>query len=90
MLGHTYAIAGNRAEAERVLTELRFEAQSRYVSPYDIAVIHAGLGDRVSAIKSLSEAFEDRSAWMVFLGVDPRLDVLRDEPSFQAIATRLH
>jgi serine/threonine-protein kinase len=89
MLGHTYAIAGNRSEAERVLTELQFEASSRYVSPYDIAVIHAGLGDRAAAIKALNEAFDDRSAWMVFLDVDPRLDVLREEPVFREIAAKL-
>ena len=90
MLGHTYAIAGNRAEAERVLTELQFEANTRYVSPYDIAVIHAGLGDRAAAIRALNEAFDDRSAWMVFLNVDPRLDALRAERGFLDIATKLH
>jgi eukaryotic-like serine/threonine-protein kinase len=89
MLGHTYAIAGNRSEAERVLTELQFEASARYVSPYDIAVIHAGLGDRVAAIRALNEAFDDRSAWMVFLNVDPRLDALREEGAFQEIASKL-
>jgi tetratricopeptide (TPR) repeat protein len=89
MLGHTYALAGNRAEAERVLTELQFEAGTRYVSPYDIAMIHAGLGDHAAALKSLKEAFEERSAWMVFLGVDPRLDGLRDNPAFQEIANGL-
>jgi TolB-like protein/Flp pilus assembly protein TadD len=87
MVGHTYAISGNRAEAERVLTELQFEAS--YVSPYDIAVIHAGLGDHASAIRALKEALDDRSAWMVFLPRDPRLDVLRGEESFREIAARL-
>jgi hypothetical protein len=70
-----------------VLTELQFEAS--YVSPYDIAVIHAGLGDHASAIRALKEALDDRSAWMVFLPRDPRLDVLRGEESFREIAARL-
>jgi serine/threonine-protein kinase len=90
MLGHTHAIAGNRGEAERVLTELQFEAQTRYVSPYDVAVIHSGLGDVSAAMAALHEAFEDRSAWMVFLGVDPRLDPLRDDVRFQELAARVH
>jgi serine/threonine-protein kinase len=87
MVGHTYAIAGNRAEAERVLTELQFEAS--YVSPYDIAVIHAGLGDHAAALRSLREALDDRSTWMVFLPRDPRLDVLRGDEAFREIAARL-
>lgn len=86
MLGHTYAIAGNRSEAERVLNVLREEATTRYISPYDIAVIHAGLGDREGAMRSLREAREDRSAWMIFVDVDPRLESLREERAFVALS----
>src|SRR5437588_1498381 len=77
MLAHTHAIAGHRAEAEATLTALRYEALSRYISPYDIAVIHAGLGDLAAARAEIEKAREDRSAWMVFVDVDPRLDALR-------------
>jgi len=90
MLGHTHAIAGHSAQAQEVLTALEYEAQSRYISPYDLAVIHAGLGDNGAALRELERAFEDRSAWLVFLNVDPRLDSLRDEPAFREIAARLH
>lgn len=92
MLAHTHAIAGNRREAERLLTMLRLlEKESKhYISPYDIAVVHAGLGDVAAALESLDAAYEDRSAWMVFLGVDPRLDPLRGERRFQEIQSRHH
>src|ERR1043165_4678443 len=89
MLGHTRAIAGQRAEAEMILSMLAEQAKTRYISPYDIAVIHAGLGDRAAALAKLEEAYEDRSAWMVFIDVDPRLDALRDEAQFQELAARL-
>jgi len=89
MLGHTRAIAGHRAEAEQILGMLREQAANRYVSPYDVAVIHAGLGDTEAAIAALQEAFEDRSAWMVFLNVDPRLDPLRGDARFAEIAAKL-
>jgi len=89
MLGHTHAIAGHRTQAEEVLTALEYESQSRYISPYDLAVIHAGLGDKEAALRELSRAYEDRSAWMVFLNVDPRLDPLREENAFVEIAARL-
>jgi serine/threonine protein kinase len=90
MLAHTKAIAGERDEALFLLGTLDGEAQTRYISPYDIAVIHAGLGDTREAIAQLRRAVEDRSAWMVFLNVDPRLDVLREEPAFAEIAAAVH
>lgn len=89
MLAHTYAISGQRDRAVALLEILDAEAKIRYISPYDIAVVHAGLGDVRAALDRLREALVDRSAWMVFLNVDPRLDRLRDEPEFAEIAARL-
>jgi len=88
MLGHTHAIAGHRAQAEEVLTTLEYESKSRYISPYDLAVIHAGLGDHDAALRELTRAYDDRSAWMVFLNVDPRLDCLREEKAFADLASK--
>jgi serine/threonine protein kinase/Tfp pilus assembly protein PilF len=88
-LAHTYAIAGDRAKALQYLDALRAEAKNRYISPYDIAVVHAGLGETQEALGQLQAALEDRSAWMVFLNVDPRLDGLRGEQEFAQIAKAL-
>ena len=90
MLGHTHAIAGHRDKAEWVLQALQADAKTRYISPYDLAVIHAGLGDRELALRELRAAYDDRSTWTVFLRVDPRLDSLRGEPEFIEIARKLH
>ena len=90
MLAHTHAIAGERAKALFYLDALRVETKDRYVSPYDIAVIHAALAEKESALEQLRAALEDRSAWMVFLNVDPRLDGLRGEPGFAEIAKALN
>jgi eukaryotic-like serine/threonine-protein kinase len=90
MLAHTRAIAGEREEALALIGLLDGERESRYISPYDIAVIHAGLGETREAIENLRKALEDHSAWMVFLSVDPRLDSLRDHPAFAEIVAALH
>lgn len=90
MLAHTHAIAGNREKAEALLADLVAESRGRYISPYDIAVVHAGLGDTDSAIERLRAAVEERSAWLVFVNVDPRLDALRSEPGFANIVAALH
>ena len=85
MVAHTHALSGDRTAAQSLLASLELERQNRYISPYDIAVIHAALGDPEAALKDLQAAREDRSAWMVFVGVDPRLDALRDLPAFAAL-----
>ncbi len=90
MLAHTHAISGDRKRALELLDALLAERQRRYISPYDIAVVYAGLGDTASAIAQLDAALEERSAWMVFLNVDPRLDGLRAEPKFKEIAAKLN
>jgi len=89
MRGHAHAIAGHRKEAEEALAALIAESKSRYISPYDLAVIHAALGDTKSATAALHEALEDHSAWMVFLNIDPRLDSMRTVPVFEALAREL-
>jgi serine/threonine protein kinase/Flp pilus assembly protein TadD len=89
MLAHTHAISGEREQALELLEALLAERRKRYISPYDIAVVCAGLGDTDSAIAHLEAALEERSAWMVFLNVDPRLDGLRAESRFKEIAAKL-
>jgi serine/threonine-protein kinase len=89
MLAHTHAVAGHRDQALALLEELEQEKKERYISPYDIAMIHTGLGDVPRALEHLRAAVEDRSAWLVFLDVDPRLEGLRHLPAFGEIVAAL-
>jgi tetratricopeptide (TPR) repeat protein len=43
-LAHAFAVAGRRAEALKVLEDLRKMAQNRFVSSYDLALAYVGLG----------------------------------------------
>jgi tetratricopeptide (TPR) repeat protein len=88
-LGYAYAAAGKREEAQRVITELQELAQRRYVSPFDIATIYAGLGERDQAFAWLERAYEDRSVWMVYLKTLPRFDSLRSDPRFTDLLRRM-
>ncbi|HYI12699.1 MAG TPA: protein kinase [Thermoanaerobaculia bacterium] len=90
MLAHTHALAGEREKAVTLLDSLQAAAKTRYISPYDIAVIHIALGDTPAALTQLQAAYDDHSAWMVFLNIDPRLDPVRGETGFGEIAAKLH
>jgi tetratricopeptide (TPR) repeat protein len=90
VLGHAYAASGKRAEAQKVLAELKNPLKQRYVAPLYIAVIYAGLGDKAPALEWLERAYEDHSDRLAWIKVDPRLDGLRGEPRFQDLLRRMH
>ncbi|MBZ5537091.1 MAG: protein kinase [Acidobacteriia bacterium] len=88
-LGHAYALSGMRSEAEQVLEELKQRSTRSYVSPYSIAIIYAGLGEKDEAFLWLEKAFEERPFYLVWLEVDPNLDNLRSDPRFAALKRRV-
>jgi TolB-like protein/DNA-binding winged helix-turn-helix (wHTH) protein/tetratricopeptide (TPR) repeat protein len=88
-LGQAYAAAGHTAEAQKVLFQLLDQSKSIYVSPFYIALVYTGLGDKPKALASLEKAYADRSNAIVFLKVDPQLDSLRSDPRFQSLQHRL-
>ncbi len=65
LLGHAYAVAGQQAEALRMIDEAKKRSARRYVSPYVIAIIYAELDERDHALEWLEKAYEDRSGWLV-------------------------
>jgi serine/threonine-protein kinase len=90
-LGHTYAVAKRRDEALKILKELTELPKGRYVSPYNIAVIHIGLGNYDQAFEWLNKAIDDHSEWLSAIRVDARLDPIRKDPRFARVlaATKL-
>jgi len=84
-LAYAYARAGELRKARQLLATLLQRGQRDYVSPYNIAIILVGLGEDEQALAWLEKAVDDRSEWVLFLGVDPRLDALRAHPRFQAL-----
>jgi tetratricopeptide (TPR) repeat protein len=82
LLGYTYAVAGRRDEALRILGELEERAKTVRVSPVSMAVIHARLGNHDRAFALLEQAVQQRSPFVLFLKVHPRLDPLRSDPRF--------
>lgn len=84
-LGHAYAKAGDHEEARVVLRRLEQESATRHVSAYHVAVIYVALGEMDEAFRWLDRAYEERSPWVGYLRVDPRVDDLRADPRFDAL-----
>jgi serine/threonine protein kinase/TolB-like protein/Tfp pilus assembly protein PilF len=84
-LGHAYGIAGDIANARGVLHTLNTMARRRYIASYEIAVIHTALNETDSAFAWLTKACSERSGWLPYLNVDPRIDSLRRDSRFRTL-----
>lgn len=88
-LGHTYAVSGQREEAQKVISRLQEPSVHEYVAPYNIAVIYAGLGEKDEAFAWLDRAYQERSYLFTYLTVDERLDKLHSDPRFDELVRRV-
>jgi len=62
-----------------------------YVSPYLIATIYAGLGEKDKSFAFLEKAEREKNGDLVWaVRADPRLDNLRSDPRFQALLRRMN
>ena len=88
-LGHAHAVSGQAQQAREVLAQLKELSGRRYVSPYYLAVVHAGLGEKEQALEHLEKASQERFNWLAFLKVEPQFAALRAEPRFSALVQRI-
>ena len=90
-VAHASALAGKRIEAEKILRELQTQSKTQYVSPYMIAVIYAGLGNKNKAFEFLEKAYKEKSPDLTyFLKADLRIDPLRSDLRFQDLLHRMN
>ncbi len=88
---HTLAISGRPEEARSLLAELVVLSTKRYVSPYRLAIVYAGLREIDRAFEWLDKACEDRSVWLIHLHLarDPRFHSIRNDPRFTKVLQRI-
>lgn len=86
-LAYAYAMAGDRAECERIVNEVT--KMPGQFSPYDMATICAALRDNAGALRWLEQALAQRSVDVVWIRVDPRLQNVRTAPGFGAVLAKM-
>ncbi|HEY8187461.1 MAG TPA: protein kinase [Pyrinomonadaceae bacterium] len=89
IFGWVYASSGKKSEAQKIIEELKAQSRNEYISPYLIAMIYARLGDKDQTLQWLEKAYESRDNWMVWIKVDPGLDILRSDPRFIDLLHRI-
>jgi serine/threonine protein kinase/Flp pilus assembly protein TadD len=86
-LGASYAAGGQREPAQAILKQL--ETSKAYVSPGELAILYAALGQREEAFRSLEKGFAAHDPQLQFLAVDPAFDSLRSDPRFADLLRRV-
>jgi TolB-like protein len=86
--GYVLATTGRTDAARDVLRTLEAAALLRYVPPYAIALVHAGLDDRDAALESLDRAVSVHDVHVIYLPVDAKWDAYRGDPRFTAVLAR--
>lgn len=79
------ALRGDKAAARHELQLLLAQHEAGFVSPYQIAMVHARLGDEAAALQWLAEAARQVDFNFVCVGVDPAFDALRRSPGLQQL-----
>jgi len=88
-LGYAYAKSGRKDKARELLTELKELAKRRYVESFLIAMIYVGLDEKDEAFAWLEKAYQERSWWLVWIKMDPKVDSLRSDPRFSDLMRRI-
>lgn len=88
-LGRLFAITGRRRQASRALQELKALARERYVTPFELALLHFTLGQIDDSHQWLSRAVDDRSFELLSVRADPRCEALRNDPHLAPLIERV-
>ena len=84
-LASAYAADGQTEKAKELISEVEEISLHRYVSPYLLAMAYINLNDAEKAVELLEQAWDIRDGRLVWLGVDPQFDALRDLPRFKKV-----
>jgi len=82
LLGLAYAKIGRTAEVVQLLQELNECGQKHYVRDHVYALMYIALDQKQTAMEYLEKSSDN------WLGIDPLLDPLRDQPRFQKLVAR--
>jgi len=84
-----YANAGRRADALRLLGELKKRRQTGYIPAGAFVDAYLGLGDNDEAFAWFERAFEEQSNILIYIKVFPLYDPLRGDSRFQDLVRRV-
>jgi serine/threonine protein kinase/TolB-like protein/Tfp pilus assembly protein PilF len=84
-----YRKAKLKGAGSALIEELKNESQREYVSPYEIAVNYARMGDRDHTFEWLEKAYAERSGRMEYMKVEDFFEPFRSDPRYIDLLKRI-
>ena len=88
-MGHAFAVSGSRDAAHEVLAGLISSKERRFVPPFHLALLYAGLGNVDAAFEQLERACNARDPSLDTVAVEPRFQPLHGDRRFLTLLERL-
>jgi Flp pilus assembly protein TadD len=89
-LAYAYAVTGRHDRAREILKEIEAQHAAGQRVALQMAIVHAGLGDREAALTWLERAHTDRTTILPFIRWLPMLQSVRGEPRFREILRKMN
>jgi TolB-like protein/Flp pilus assembly protein TadD len=83
------ACGGRAPEARQYIEKAKAAASQAFVSPYQLAMAEAAVGDKEAALAALERSEQAREGQVLYLKFEPAFDGIRVDPRYQAIAKRV-
>ena len=84
-----YIRGGQRDKAAAEIEKIEEMGREGFGVGYELAIIHAALGDMERACAALDLATRDLSPFLGWMRLDPRMDPLREQACFKQIAANI-
>ena len=88
-LGWLNAVSGRRTDALKIAEEFKDLSAHAYVDFYWSGVIYAGLGDKDEAFRFLEKSYQEHSAALPYIAVDPFWYGMHSDPRFADLLRRM-
>lgn len=88
-IGFIYGETGHQVEAEKRLKQMTELMDRRYVTPYGMALLYAGMKNKDKTFFWLNRAYAERANWLVWLKQDPRWAYIKNDPRYIALQKKI-
>jgi TolB-like protein/DNA-binding winged helix-turn-helix (wHTH) protein/Tfp pilus assembly protein PilF len=84
-----YARGGYKAVVRERINYMTTRPLSQYVSPVDLALLYAQLGDRGRTLALLEQGYQQRTPEILWIQCDPAYDFLHADPRYRSLIQRI-
>lgn len=90
MLCFALAADNQIEEARKVLDEIISLSREKHVKPYFLGMAYTAIGENDLAFEWFEKSLEARDEWLIWFGVDAKLDNLRRDPRYLKILRQIN